>query len=65
MTLREITGKRLRTRTEIVRTMRGNQRHTRRTFEVFLECRHTVEVPFGRRPQIGKKMTCPECSKEN
>jgi hypothetical protein len=62
--MREITGKRLRVRPVCVDTMRGPQRHLRKTFTVFLECKHVVEVPFGRRPQVGRKMTCPECVEE-
>ena len=32
-----------------------------RRFDVFLSCQHVIEVPFGRRPQLGKKMRCKEC----
>lgn len=30
-------------------------------FEVLLSCQHLVQVPFGRRPKVGKRMRCPEC----
>ena len=60
--MREITSKRLRTRRVPVLRSHGRPYwRTARTFEVFLECKHVVEVPFGRRPQVGRKMTCPEC----
>lgn len=36
--------------------------HTYRTFDVFLECRHTIcDVPFGRRPKVGRRMRCERC----
>lgn len=60
--LREIIGKRLQVKPNRVLTMRGYQLHRKKTFLVSLSCRHQVTVPFGRRPKVGKKMTCPECA---
>lgn len=61
--LREITGKRLRTRRVPVLRCHGRPYYrTQKTFEVFLACKHVVEVPFGRRPQVGRSMTCRTCA---
>jgi len=62
--LRKITGKRLRTRrVPVLRMSNYPCYRTQKVFQVFLDCRHEIEVPFGRRPQVGKKTTCHECAK--
>lgn len=71
--LRKITGKRLRhdyVPVEYSRRIsifddavsvkvKGHRRVRR--FSVYLECGHTIEVPFGRRPQIGRQIRCYHC----
>ncbi len=57
--LRKIVGKKVRHRR--VKTIGGwTPYYVKRTVEVFLECRHAVEVEFGRRPK-GLRMRCVEC----
>ena len=65
-TLQTITGKRLKTGQR--RDLRWNHdgplinvRKKVRSFEVYLECGHQQNVPFGRRPQVGKRMQCETC----
>lgn len=65
--LRKITGKRLRLLTVHVAAVWPRSAYHRRVreFQVFLECGHEANVPFGRRPQVGRRMRCAQCAEVN
>lgn len=63
--MREITGKSLRIQVRRTLLVRGSRVYRHKTFLVSLACGHQTEVPFGRRPKLGRKMTCHTCVKED